>query len=221
MVPSSYNYYDEYASKKMNFYFQVLNFILNDDVTMLQKIYTSFNNSYHHTFLFCAARNDKLKSLQWLWQIQPVDDPLLPVESISSQSKECLLFLHTSGCSWNERLTYTASYLGNLDCLKYAIQNGCEYSTLDVLTGLNKHFSKLSLDDWWWRDFLFREIYPEFIMFSTQTKGLNKLFEIVEEYKHNLEQIQTIVVTIFSSDDSSHNKWIPKDVIEYVLLGYI
>lgn len=220
MLPSSLSH-DQYASEKMFFYFQVLNSILNDDVDMIQKIYTSVNNSYQRTFLFCAARNGKLKSLHWLWHFQPLDDPLLPVESVSSQSKECLLFLHKSGCHLDKNVTYTSSYLGNLECLQYAIQNECEYCIEDVITGLNKHYKKINLGDWWWRNFIFDQLYPNLVMLSCKNNQFESFKIMIEKYKCWLEQIQTIVVNIFSSNDNNGDKWIPKDVIQYILLTYI
>ena len=47
--------------------------------------------------------------------------------------------LHKNGCSWNEYTCLNAAWKGNLDCLKYAIENGCPYDKQQYMNVAKKH----------------------------------------------------------------------------------
>jgi len=36
--------------------------------------------------------------------------------------------VHDNNCPWDEETCQSAAKYGNLDCLKYAIGNGCQYN---------------------------------------------------------------------------------------------
>ena len=67
---------------------------------------------------------------------------------------ECLKFLHTSGYAWD---TDTTSRTRDIECLGYAIENGCPYIIEDILEYFNERFY-ISYDfdlHPWIRTFLF------------------------------------------------------------------
>ncbi|XP_050427340.1 uncharacterized protein LOC126837469 [Adelges cooleyi] len=49
-----------------------------------------------------------------------------------------LKLLHEYGCPWNKSTTLTAASYGYMECLTYAIQNGCPYDAKKIETALLK-----------------------------------------------------------------------------------
>jgi len=46
----------------------------------------------------------------------------------SSGNLECLRYLHENGCEWDWRATANAAYGGYLECLRYLHEHGCEWN---------------------------------------------------------------------------------------------
>jgi hypothetical protein len=116
---------------------------------------------------------------------------------------DCLKYAHEHGCPWNQRATLYASKNGYLDCLKYAWENGCSLNEeLGTLSELEKHVSKIDLDDIWWRSFLFERDLTTYL----------NLKNVVDTKKEEIKQLQLNSEILFS--------YTPKDVIKYVLWTY-
>ena len=67
---------------------------------------------------------------------------------------ECLKYVHEKGCPWHKDTIAEATKQGHLDCFKYSLENECPWDEQTTLTNLEKHASKIDLDDMWWRTFL-------------------------------------------------------------------
>lgn len=59
-------------------------------------------------------------------------------------SLECLIFLRTNGCPWDEFVCISAATNGHLDCLRYAHTNGCPWDErVCKYSFINRHFKCL------------------------------------------------------------------------------
>ena len=57
---------------------------------------------------------------------------------------DCLKYAHENGCEWNRWIPANASLNGHLDCLKYAHENGCEWDNYTTSNAtLNDHLDCL------------------------------------------------------------------------------
>jgi hypothetical protein len=121
---------------------------------------------------------------------------------------DCLKYAHENGCPWHEQTTLYAASHGHLDCIKYALENGCplnKQTTLSTLAHLEKHVSKIDLDDKWWRSFLFEQ-------HLTTTLNLN-LKNIVDTKKEEIRSLQEETTLLFFC--------MSKDITQYVVWSYI
>ena len=115
---------------------------------------------------------------------------------------DCLKYCHENGCPWNLYTTSLAAGNGHLDCLKYALENGCPWNEQTTLSNLEKHVSKIDLDDKWWRSFLFEKDLTTHL----------KLKNVVSTKKEEIKQKQEETSLLFSR--------ISKDITQYVLWTY-
>ena len=115
---------------------------------------------------------------------------------------ECLIYAHENGCPWCPYTTSNAAKNGHLDCLKYAHENGCPCDEQATLSHLEKHVSKIDLDDKWWRSFLFEQ---------DLTTHLN-LKNVVDAKKEEIRNLQKETTLLFS--------YISKDITQYIVWTY-
>ena len=115
---------------------------------------------------------------------------------------DCLKYAYENGSPWNEfTILYAAKY-GDLNSLKYAYENGCPWNEKYTLSNLDKHASKIDLDDKWWRTFLFDKDLTNYTSLQT----------LVNSKKEEIKQLQLSSEILFS--------YTSKDVIKYVLWPY-
>ncbi len=118
---------------------------------------------------------------------------------------DCLKYAHENGCPWHK---LTSSYATkHIDCFKYAIDNGCalrldhdEYD--DTFLRLERSDLVIDLDDKWWRHFLFNKDVSFYSRLST----------LVNEKKQEIKECQ--------EGSGLLNKYMAKDVIQYILWSY-
>ncbi len=155
-----------------------------------------------HTTLF-AAKNNHLDCLKYAhengcpWYIGST--------SVSAENGhlDCLKYSHENGCPWNQRATLNAAKNGYLECLKYAFENGCSLNEeLGTLSELQKHVSKIDLDDKWWRSFLFDRDLTTYLV----------LKNVVDTKKEEIKSLQEETTLLFG--------YISKDITQYVLWTY-
>ena len=115
---------------------------------------------------------------------------------------DCIKYARENGCSWGTRTTSIASEYGHIDSLKYAIENGCPFNQQIMLSNLDKHASKIDLDDNWWRTFLF----------DKDLTTHSSLETLVNSKKEEIKQLQLSSEILIS--------YVSKDVIKYVLWPY-
>ena len=56
---------------------------------------------------------------------EPLDLKDLLLEAAVNGHLECLKYVHTKGCPWDEETCRVAARGGHLECLKYLHENGC------------------------------------------------------------------------------------------------
>jgi hypothetical protein len=115
---------------------------------------------------------------------------------------ECLKYAHENGCPWDIGTTFIAAQYGHLDCLKYAHENGCPLDEQATLSHLEKHVSKIDLDDKWWRSFLFEKDLTSHLI----------LKNLVHTKKEEIKNLQEKSTSLFSH--------ISKDLTKYILWTY-
>ena len=104
---------------------------------------------------------------------------------------------------WHEEMTIYAADSGHLDCLEYALKNGCPWDEQDTLSYLNYDTSStIDLDDKWWRTFLFDKDLTNHTSLET----------LVNSKKEEIKQLQLSSEILFSYTSA--------DVIKYVLWAY-
>jgi hypothetical protein len=116
---------------------------------------------------------------------------------------DCLKYAHENGCYWDIVTTLYASFHGHLDCLKYALENGCPLNEKQTLSDLEIFFSKINLDDKWWRSFLFDKDLTTHL----------KLNLLVHTKKEEIKKLQEKSTLLFS--------YISKDLTKYILWTYL
>jgi hypothetical protein len=55
-------------------------------------------------------------------------DPRVPMHAAKNGNVECLAFLHSIGCPWDENTPLMAVKYGHLNCLQYCVENNCPWS---------------------------------------------------------------------------------------------
>jgi len=119
---------------------------------------------------------------------------------------DCLQYLHENGCEWNEKTTNNAAVSGNLDCLQYALINGCPYNLKQMLSRLNPYSSCIDFEHKhsWLQDLLF-----------PHTESDVMLRDLKYEFQ---EQITPIIrQTVATNLDNK----LPLDVIKHCVLVYL
>ena len=116
---------------------------------------------------------------------------------------DCLKYAHENGCPWHRYTTSYAAYNGHLDCLKFSHQNGCPLNEQLTLSNLEIFFSKINLDDKWWRSFLFDKDLTTHL----------KLNLLVHTKKQEIKNLQEKSTLLFS--------YISKDLTKYILWTYL
>ena len=113
---------------------------------------------------------------------------------------DCLKYAHENGCPWDEDTTLNASRNGHLDCLIYSHDNGCPFNEQLTLSNLEKHTSKIDLDDKWWRSFLFNKDL-------TSLFDLKNVVDIKKEEINNLQEKSTLLFSYISKDLTKYVLW--------------
>lgn len=83
-----------------------------------------------------AARNARVDCLRYLCEARVskawLSSTRVCEAAASKGNLDCLRYAHENGCRWGRRTVSAAAYGGHLDCLAYAIENGCPYDAYAV-----------------------------------------------------------------------------------------
>jgi len=154
-----------------------------------------------YTTLF-AAYNGHLDCLKYAHENGCPWDQSTTAYAALSDHLNCLKYAHENGCSWDISTTSYAAFHGHLDCLKYALENGCPLNEQLTLSDLEKHSSKIDLDDKWWRSFLFEKDLTKHLI----------LKNVIDTKKQEIKKLQEKSTLLIS--------YISKDLTKYILWTY-
>jgi hypothetical protein len=115
---------------------------------------------------------------------------------------DCMKFAYENGCPWNVYTISFAANYGHLDCMKFAYENSCSLNEEKTLPNLEKHASKIDLDDKWWISFLFIQELSKY----------PKLERIVKEKKEEIKDESKILY---------ETHLVLKDIVKYIIFSFI
>jgi hypothetical protein len=94
-------------------------------------IYEEDEECFYADCLLNAVFKNKLECVEYILSSRPSlkdnDESIYCSKAAEGGSLECLTFLHENGFSWDCITTLNSAWKGHLNCLKYAVTNGCPY----------------------------------------------------------------------------------------------